>query len=135
MVALVGISWSLSLWAPFALISGEIAKREERRRKRRRERIANGQDEDEADDKEKDEEDQAGIILGLHNVALSAPQVLATLMSSAIFKLLQKPRNEPGDTSVGWTLRIGGLAALVAVFITSRMKEPGDENEEEIITP
>ncbi|OCT45913.1 General alpha-glucoside permease [Cladophialophora carrionii] len=135
MVALVGISWSLSLWAPFALISGEIAKREERRRKKRRARMANGQDADEADDKEKDEEDQAGIILGLHNVALSAPQVLATLISSAIFKLLQKPRNEPGDTSVGWTLRVGGLAVLVAVFITSRMKEPGDETEDEVISP
>ncbi|KAJ9608395.1 hypothetical protein H2200_007383 [Cladophialophora chaetospira] len=135
MVALVGISWSLSLWAPFAFISGEIAKREEARRKKRRERIANGQDIDEVDDKESDEEDQAGIILGLHNVALSAPQVLATLISSAIFKVLQKPRNVPGDTSVGWTLRIGGLAALVAAYITWRMKEPGTEDEDDDVSP
>jgi solute carrier family 45, member 1/2/4 len=135
MTALVGVSWSLSLWAPFALISGEIAKREERRRKKYRERIASGQDVDEAEAKEAEEEDQAGIILGLHNVAISAPQVLATLMSSAVFKLLQKPRNEPNDTSVGWTLRIGGLAVLVAAFITWRMKEPADEGEDDLTSP
>ena len=133
MTALVGISWSLTLWAPFALISGEIAKRDELRRKKYRKRLASGQEEE--DKEEEEEEDQAGIILGLHNVALSAPQVLATLMSSAIFSLLQKPRNVPGDTSVGWALRIGGLSALVAAYITYRMKEPGDEKDEDILSP
>ena len=92
----------------------------------------NGQDLNESDDKDTDEEDQAGIILGLHNVAVSAPQILATLISSAIFKILQKPRNVPGDTSVGWTLRIGGIAALISAYITWRMKEPADEDEEDI---
>ncbi|OAP58082.1 hypothetical protein AYL99_07172 [Fonsecaea erecta] len=132
MTALVGVSWSLSLWAPFALISAEISRRDEARRKRQRQRLMNGEDLDEIDDKEADQEDQAGIILGLHNVAISAPQILATLMSSAVFKLLQKPRNEPGDVSVGWTLRIGGLGALVAAFITWRMKEPVSEDETDI---
>ncbi|KIW25109.1 uncharacterized protein PV07_10774 [Cladophialophora immunda] len=129
MTALVGVSWSLTLWAPFALISAEISRRDETRRRRQRQRLMNGEDLDEIDDKEADEEDQAGIILGLHNVAISAPQILATLISSAIFKLLQKPRNEPGDVSVGWTLRIGGLGALAAAFITWRMKEPGSEDD------
>ena len=135
MTAIVGVSWSLSLWAPFALISGEISKREELKRKRRRERRANGEDVDEVADKETEEDDQAGIILGLHNVAISAPQVLSTLISSAIFNLLQKPRNEPGDTSVGWTLRIGGLSTLIAVYITYRMQEPSDDKEEDILSP
>jgi solute carrier family 45, member 1/2/4 len=135
MVALVGVSWSLTLWAPFALISGDIAKRDELRRKRQRERVANGQAVDELDDKDTDDENQAGIILGLHNVAVSAPQILATLISSAIFKVLQKPRNVPGDMSVGWTLRIGGIAALVSAFITYRMKEPGDEDESDLLVP
>lgn len=131
MTALVGISWSLTLWAPFALISAEISKRDEIRRKKQRQRLRDGEDSAE-DGKGDDESDQAGIILGLHNVAISAPQIIATLISSAVFKLLQKPRNEPGDTSVGWTLRIGGAATLVAAFITWRMKEPGDEEEEDL---
>lgn len=131
MTAFVGVSWSLSLWAPFALISGEIAKRDEVRRKKYRDRILE-EENNEGDGEDSDEEDQAGIILGLHNVAISAPQVLATLISSVIFKILQKPRNVPGDISVAWTLRIGGVAALISAFITWRMKEPGDEDEEDI---
>lgn len=129
MTALIGITWSLTLWAPFALISAEISRRDERRRRRDRQRLMNGPDEAESDTEE-EEEDKAGIILGIHNVAVSAPQVLATLICSVVFKLLQKPRNEPGDVSVGWTLRIGGLATLVSAFITWRMKEAGDEDED-----
>ncbi|KAL2406927.1 General alpha-glucoside permease [Exophiala dermatitidis] len=130
MTALVGISWSLTLWAPFALISAEISKRDELRRKKQRQRLING-DDDSGDDMKEEEEDQAGIILGLHNVAISAPQILATLVSSVVFKFLQKPRNEPGDVSVGWTLRIGGMATLIAALITWRMKEPGSEEDAE----
>jgi solute carrier family 45 protein 1/2/4 len=129
MTALVGVSWSLTLWAPFALISAEISKRDEKRRKRYRQSLIVG--EDMTDDKSDEEEDQAGIILGLHNVAISAPQIVATLISSAIFKLLQKPRNVPGDVSVGWTLRIGGAATLIAAFITWKMQEPADEVDED----
>ncbi|EXJ81206.1 hypothetical protein A1O3_07496 [Capronia epimyces CBS 606.96] len=134
MTALVGISWSLTLWAPFALISAEISKRDEVRRKKQRQRLIHGDDDLGVDgnvNAKDEEEDQAGVILGLHNVAISAPQILATLISSVVFKLLQKPRNEPGDVSVGWTLRIGGLATLVSAFITWRMKEPGDEDDVE----
>jgi len=129
MTALIGITWSLTLWAPFALISAEISRRDERRRRRDRRRLMNGPDDGESDTEE-EEEDKAGIILGIHNVAVSAPQVLATLICSVVFKLLQKPRNEPGDVSVGWTLRIGGLATLVSAFITWRMKEAADEDED-----
>ena len=126
MTALIGITWSLTLWAPFALISAEITRRSEAKRQRQRQRLMNGIDEGEEDDDD-EATDQAGIILGIHNVAVSSPQVLATLICSIVFKLLQKPRNVPGDVSVGWTLRIGGLATLVSAFITWRMKEAGDE--------
>lgn len=126
MTALIGITWSLTLWAPFALISAEITRRHEDKRRRERQRLMSGMDEGEDDD-EDDATDQAGIILGIHNVAVSSPQVMATLVCSLVFKLLQKPRNVPGDVSVGWTLRIGGVATLVSAFLTWRMKEAGDE--------
>ena len=110
----VGLSWALSLWAPFALISAEISKRDAMAR-----RIGGVND------------DQAGVVLGLHNVAISAPQILATLVSSAIFRIAQKPRGKPGDDSVGWVMRFGGVAALVAAYMTSRLKEEGREKEEQ----
>ncbi|KAI4177741.1 MAG: hypothetical protein LQ343_000205 [Gyalolechia ehrenbergii] len=108
LVGVVGLSWALCLWAPFALISAEISKRDAQARK------TGGTN-----------DDQAGVVLGLHNVATSAPQMLATLVSSAIFRIAQKPRGEPGDDSVGWVLRFGGVAALVAAYMTSRLREEG----------
>ncbi|KAI4149450.1 MAG: hypothetical protein LQ341_001310 [Variospora aurantia] len=108
LAGVVGLAWALTLWAPFALISAEISKRDAQARK------TGGTN-----------DDQAGVVLGLHNVAISAPQMLATLVSSAIFRIAQKPRGEPGDDSVGWVMRFGGLAALVASYMTSRLKEEG----------
>ena len=67
--------------------------------------------------------DQAGIVLGIHNVAIAAPQVVATLVSSVIFKALQKPRGSVGDDSVAWVLRFGGVSALVAAWLTTRVRE------------
>ncbi|KAL8805476.1 MAG: hypothetical protein Q9182_001931 [Xanthomendoza sp. 2 TL-2023] len=108
LAGVVGVSWALSLWAPFALISAEISKRDALARK------TGGVN-----------DDQAGVVLGLHNVAISAPQILATLVSSAIFRIAQKGRGEPGDESVGWVMRFGGLAALVAAYMTTRLREEG----------
>ncbi len=59
-------------------------------------------------------------------MAVAAPQIVATLVSSAIFKVAQKQRGEPYDASVGWVLRFGGLAALVAAFFTWRIREDAE---------
>ena len=123
LVAFIGIPWAISNWAPFALIAAEISKREAiRRHQIRAPRTEDGQllasGEDPADGA-----DQAGVVLGIHNVAIAAPQVIATLVSSLIFKLLQKPRGSIGDDSVAWVLRFGGLAALVAAYLTTRIEE------------
>ncbi|KAL9108913.1 MAG: hypothetical protein Q9227_006309 [Pyrenula ochraceoflavens] len=169
MTTLVGISWSVSLWAPFALISAEVARRDEerrqaRKRKQRGESVASSSQQSRStsptpqrnnnalskqtqhspempsldsdsippdshpaakssEAEEEDHHDQAGIILGLHNVAVSSPQILATLISSAVFRSLQKPRGTAGDASLGWVLRIGGLAALLAAWRTMRLEE------------
>ena len=113
LTGVVGLPWALSLWAPFALISAEISKRDSEARRG-------------GSYAENKPEDQAGVILGLHNVAVAAPQIVATLVSSAIFKLAQKQRGEPYDTSVGWVLRFGGLAALVAAVFTWTIREDAE---------
>ena len=124
LVGMIGIPWALTLWAPFALISAEISTRDAERRKRKFRRLPEAEHEQEL---EEEESDQAGVILGLHNVAVAAPQVLATIASSIIFRALQKERGVPGDDSTGWVLRFGGLAALIAAYMTSRVREQGDE--------
>lgn len=113
----IGLPWALSLWAPFALISAEISKRDAEARR----------------SGSSPPEDQAGVILGLHNVAISAPQILATLVSSGIFKATQKPRGSARDDSVGWVLRFGGCAALIAAFFTWRIGEVGAKGRQKVV--
>ena len=132
LVAFIGIPWALTNWAPFALIAAEISKRDAIRRRQipapataEGELLAHGEDPAEG-------ADQAGVVLGIHNVAIAAPQVIATLVSSAIFKALQKPRGTPGDESVAWVLRFGGCAAIIAAYLTTRIAEDDpDENREQ----
>jgi solute carrier family 45 protein 1/2/4 len=130
LVGLIGIPWAVTLWAPFALIAGEISKRDALRRlQHSRPRTSPGSSSSAAtavpviDD---GCEDQAGIILGLHNVAIAAPQIISTLGSSLVFRALQRPRGTPGDDSVGWVLRIGAVASLVGAFMATRVGEERD---------
>jgi solute carrier family 45 protein 1/2/4 len=143
-VGLVGISWAVALWAPFALISAEVARIDPSRRHNRASRNGSagaatenhendgtsssvaGSDVENGHPKDYHEGGdvaQAGIILGLHNMAVSFPQILSCLVCSAIFKAAQKPRGEPWDDSVGWVLRFGGCAALVAAWLTRRVSD------------
>ncbi|KAF1957392.1 hypothetical protein CC80DRAFT_43611 [Byssothecium circinans] len=126
LVALIGIPWALTNWAPFAIISSEISKRDAMRRgllrpnplDREAQLVASGED-----DAQEEGADQAGVVLGIHNVAIAAPQVIATLASAIIFKILQKERGQPGDNSVAWVLRFGGCCALVAAWLTLKVGE------------
>lgn len=145
-VGFVGLSWAVALWAPFALISAEVARVDPSRRNRHHvPQTTDGQVDPQGHNEELGEhgsvhegdvehghpkhhhEDagvaQAGIVLGLHNMAVSLPQILSSLVCSAIFKASQKPRGEPWDDSVGWVLRFGGCAALVAAWLTSRISD------------
>ncbi|KAJ5176609.1 uncharacterized protein N7482_002486 [Penicillium canariense] len=154
-IGFVGICWALTLWAPFALISAEVARTDATRRPGRLGTGGSGSatnsssyapvssehdhhNDGDYDVREQDLENdspkpsamneeenfaQAGIVLGLHNVAISFPQIFSSLICSAIFKAAQKPRGEPWDDSVGWVLRFGGCAALVAAWLTKRLAE------------
>jgi solute carrier family 45 protein 1/2/4 len=129
LVGAIGIPWCITNWAPFAIISSEISKRDAIRRgiirphDHESQLIASGED---------GGADSAGVVLGIHNVAIAAPQVIATLVSAVMFKLLQKPRGTAGDDSVAWVLRFGGICALVAAWLTTRVTE---EKEEEVDEP
>lgn len=114
-VGIVGIPWAMTLWAPFAIISAEVSKRDALRRTQQSSR--------EIIDPGDDNGDQAGVILGIHNVSVSSPQVIATLGSSVIFKILQKPRGTPGDRSMPVVLAVGGIFVLIAAFMASRLAE------------
>jgi solute carrier family 45, member 1/2/4 len=118
-VGVVGIPWAMTLWAPFAIISAEISRRDALRRSQQSAR--------EVIDPGDDNVDQAGVILGIHNVSIASPQVIATVISSIIFKFLQKPRGTPGDRSMPVVMAVGGLFALIGALMANRLAEEKDE--------
>lgn len=107
LTAIVGISWAFAIWVPFAMIGCEIAARQERNANVMEGEIGPAQ------------QDQAGAIMGLHNTAISLPQIIAALLSSIIFWIAKSFGSEDG---IGWVLRAGGCAALVASWLSSRME-------------
>jgi solute carrier family 45 protein 1/2/4 len=111
-IASVGISWALTLWAPFAIIGNELAAR-----RSLRDTISDISSE-EASPISRDI--QAGAIMGLHNVAISAPQIIAALACSGIFGLAKLMGSQNGTS---WVLRAGGCAALGAAYLTSKFED------------
>ncbi|KAL1880611.1 hypothetical protein Daus18300_001222 [Diaporthe australafricana] len=143
LIGLVGITWALTLWAPFAIISAEISRRDALLRQKRRafsppgaagpsSNAASGfdgytSDQDHKLDGSEDDVDQAGVILGIHNMAIAAPQIIATVGSSLIFKIFQKPRGTPGDHSISIVMAIGGVAVGASAWFIHLIKdEPAD---------
>ena len=141
LIGIAGITWAMTLWAPWAIISAEISRRDalnraQKLRDNETRRNAEfslppeldgppgqyGASGDETDVIE-DHEDQAGVILGIHNMAISAPQILATVGSSIVFKIWQKPRGTPGDHSMAIVLALGGVFVLVSSYFVLRIKE------------
>ena len=129
-VALLGIPWAVTLWAPFALIASEISQRHDNLRDSLRQPPI----EPEYEEQGLSETvhgghtyacPEAGVVLGIHNVAIAAPQVIATMVSWAIFRQMEKPRGSVGDESVAWVLRFGGVCACVAAWLTRRVREEG----------
>ena len=117
LVASVGLSWALTHWAPFAIIGNELGS----------ELAASQSFDSSTHDSPADDmmsnagmEVQAGAVLGLHNVAISAPQMIASLGCSIIFALAKSLGSQDGT---GWVLRAGGCAALCAAYLTSRFDE------------
>ncbi|RDL40853.1 MFS general substrate transporter [Venustampulla echinocandica] len=106
MVAIVGISWALTQWIPLALMSAEIANLRDAKSC-------------EFSQEEGDGDDETGSLMSLFNVAISAPQILAGILCSGLFWLLGGAGT--GD-SLGWALRMGGIASIISAFLMVWLK-------------
>jgi solute carrier family 45 protein 1/2/4 len=131
LIGLVGITWALTLWAPWAIISAEISRRDATLRLQKQRSVSPGraavafQDgySPDPDNAEEEDADQAGVILGIHNMAIAAPQIIATVSSSIIFKFFQKPRGVPGDHSIAIVLALGGITVFISAFLIERIRD------------
>ncbi|CAB16264.1 plasma membrane sucrose/maltose:proton symporter Sut1 [Schizosaccharomyces pombe] len=90
MVAICGLSWACTLWIPYSLFSSEIGKLGLR--------------------------ESSGKMIGVHNVFISAPQVLSTIIATIVFIQSEGSHRDIADNSIAWVLRIGGISAFLAAY-------------------
>ncbi|KAF4631286.1 hypothetical protein G7Y89_g6847 [Cudoniella acicularis] len=143
-ISILGVSWALTQWAPFALIGAELAKSRSPPAISVEETqpiytaIPAGTDNDDGDEpslhlNSNADEDlehhpspieptivQAGSVMGVHNMAISMPQIVAAAGSSALFGILSRWRVD-GVDAMGLLFMMGvfpaGIAAWLAVGI------------------
>jgi len=88
-----------------------------------------------SDEEEEDEEEKmvmsgdlrAGSVMGVYNVAIAAPQIVAALGSSGILWVLGWWGFDDGE-AVGWVIRIWGLAGLVAAWLAAGIENESNDN-------
>ncbi|TIC89982.1 General alpha-glucoside permease [Colletotrichum higginsianum] len=103
-VSVAGVSWAVSMWVPFALINAEIADM----RNPSSALYVPGE--------------QAGWILGMHNMAISLPQLASALVCSVLFKVFESFRVLDG---VAWAFRLSGVAMLVSSRYSGKLESMG----------
>lgn len=145
LIGLAGVTWAMTLWAPWAVISAEISRRDVLARAKKLQDMAappadndpqasssRGHSRDSGvETSQAEETDQAGVILGIHNMAIAVPQMVATLGSSLVFRLVQKPRGTPGDHSFAIVMALGGVFVLASCIFAFKIKDDGHVAEEQ----
>ena len=112
LIGFAGISNALSQYVPFTLISSILSQYQA-------DRVP---PESRYTELEHGYETRPGIVMGLHNLTIAAPQLFAACGSSAIFWLIGRNSKDRGDPKgTVWVLRAGGVAALVALYMTSKL--------------
>ena len=115
-MGVAGIPWAVTQWVPFAVVGYETSRlgltpRDE-------DAGEEGGGVEGVDEEQGEEESQSGAILGVHNLAISLPQVVSGLVSSGTYKIAEVAGSE---VPTAWVLASSGLAAFVASWLASRM--------------
>ena len=103
-LGLVGISWAISIWVPFALIGEHLATP-----------TRQGYQPVLEDD---NHQDNSGTILGVHNMYICFPQFVSTLISYSVLWVC-------GEDGFGWTIRVGAIFSLIGALMAIKAKSPG----------
>jgi solute carrier family 45 protein 1/2/4 len=139
--AFTGIPWGCAVWIPFTLISEEISRIKDIKAiqiyfKQQSENLSIIEDDapninninsiyckDILIHYYNNLEYDSGLLLALHNVFVSAPQMLSSFMASILFTILHKSKTDNSyDPSLGWIFRFGGLMTIGAWYISKKVK-------------
>lgn len=103
LTACVGVPWSIASWVPFAIIAAEMKKAQV--------------------------EDDAGMVMGIHDMAINLAQAITVGTNSIIFQLVSRPDGELRGDDRAWVFLFGGYAAIVAACLTWRIEEESTKND------
>jgi len=127
LTSLLGISWAVTQWIPIALISTEIAKSNSIFQptsyiplRDNEENVPDTPSYEEHERESQHEALQAGAIMGVYNMAIATPQILAAVQGSGVFWLLGR-EGIVGGEAAGWVIRTGTVAAGIAAWLASRI--------------
>ncbi|KAI9253812.1 major facilitator superfamily domain-containing protein, partial [Phascolomyces articulosus] len=126
-VAIIGISWSVVLWIPFALVGEYITGTTLPSTPPPSIPTADAPDiittSSINNDSNTDGLD-AGMVLGVHNIYIVCPQFLVAFIAALIFRLINWVENdrhqddkEPDQANVAWVLVFGGVMSLIATVL------------------
>ncbi|KAK1687763.1 major facilitator superfamily domain-containing protein [Colletotrichum godetiae] len=90
-VAMMGATAAVTMWAPFALISAEISE------------LSVGK-----------QDSEVAWILGLHNMAISLPQIGSTLLCAVLLAVL---KGLAVQDSVAWIFRLASIAVFWSAYL------------------
>ncbi|KAG6031051.1 hypothetical protein E4U19_000132 [Claviceps sp. Clav32 group G5] len=109
LVGLSGISWAVTIWAPHAIIGAYASAGMSLTRAERRLAVA-----------EDSSEMRSGIIVGLHNAAVSAPQIVSAVCCSFLFWVLDGVVS--GDI-IGWAFRMAAISTFAAAWLIENSED------------
>lgn len=144
LMVLWGFSWSIVTWAPFSLLGEEILRLGDPAPKSMELATIGAVGHDEAGlggpvpvrDDDSHDGGQAGVYLGIHNVALTIPQLISTFVSFVIFSFTATPPptegaqgdlpakagEGDGGQAIARTFQMGTVTALIAAYFTFQLK-------------
>ncbi|KAJ2906250.1 hypothetical protein MKZ38_002329 [Zalerion maritima] len=112
-VAMVGVSWAVTIWVPFALIATDISKLSGSEGEEALEEMLLGGHRS-SGGRRRRKALGAGAVMGLHNLAIASPQIVSALVSSLLLFVFA------GQTE--WVLRAGGIATALHMRCASVRK-------------
>ena len=118
LVGTVGISWAVTIWAPFALISSEISHH--RNTSAGEQRIGVSERHDFNRELWNEDQDRTAAIMSVHNMAIAIPQIIAAVSCACLFKVMEALGVEDGTA---WVMRGAGCAAIVAAWLGRDLRQ------------
>ncbi|KAF7961200.1 hypothetical protein EAE96_000866 [Botrytis aclada] len=116
-VSLLGFSWTLTQWAPFAMIAAEIASSSVPDLKSLE---PDTEDQSASLESVADLRPRAGITMAIHNIAIATPQMLSAIVGALIYWACRQSHTGETD-AMRWVLRTGIVAGLCAAWCARKL--------------